>query len=319
MRTLIIPLALSMGLLAALTACGGGGGGPTSLPPPEPPAPVEPPTEPPTEPPAEPPEDIVPPPVAPPRPQGVEVHTGIEIVMLWWDNPHSHYDDHGLTRVYRNTVDDFATAREIGTATGISYVDDTARGGQTYYYWLVWESESGVRSALWASSGNAPRENPRDLITRESDRILNDPLTWELTDVFWRTSGWAGNNRIFSVIIYDDARSVIEGIKSGSNPVRGSATWSGSIGAYERSGKPTGLVTGAAQFRMNFQDIALDADFTDFSNGHADMSWRNLSVNRGSFQDDYSIFGSFYGSGHEGIAGRFGSETLKGAFGAVRE
>ena len=324
--------ALAACALLSLAACGGGGSGSTPVvQPPDPP--VQEPDPDPDPPDTGEPEveeirgpDDAPTLAVPPMPQGVQVSIGIDIVQLWWDNPWNHYKNHGLTRIYRNTVNDFATATEIGTSDGISYTDHSARGGQTYFYWAVWETDTGRAGPRWASSGSEPSEDPADEIARISDEILNDPFTWELTGTFWRTSAFLGDERLFSATIYDDSRIAVQGTLAGSNPISGSAVWSGNVGAYDtrigaaddNRGLARTPITGDARIEVSFGDATLDVDFTSFTQGHGNMSWEDLALTGGAF-DGGTIEGAFYGAGHQGAAGTFDRNNLRGAFGAVRE
>ena len=58
----------------------------------------------------------------------------------------------------------------------------------------------------------------------------------------------------------------------------------------------------------------------DFEGGHGDMSWRSLGIRSGAFghtQGTNTIEGAFYGSDHQGAAGKFRRDRLQGVFGAV--
>ena len=193
MKLTMIAAALAVSGLLSLAACGGGGGSspPTTDPPDTPVA--EPETEP--EPDTEPmlPDEgetgeiqsppSMPPPAVTPMPSGVLVACGIEVCLVWWDSPWSYYTNHGLTRIYRNTVDDFATATQIGTSTGISHTDDTVRGEQPYFYWVVWEAyDTGTRGTPSIVSEGEPARDPADVIAEISDDILNDPFAQELLE-----------------------------------------------------------------------------------------------------------------------------------------
>ena len=115
----------------------------------------------------------------------------------------------------------------------------------------------------------------------------------------------------------------IEGNPSGHNPVAGSAVWSGKVRAFETD--PIGFmpVSGNARVEVSFDDATVDVDFTDFEAGHNDMSWRALRVEEGAFRDPQvghaTIEGAFYGTQHQGAAGKFERDRLRGVFGAVRD
>ena len=261
----------------------------------------------------------------PPAPAGFSVSTVIRTAGLWWDNPFVHYTNHAFTRIYRGTSSDFASATVIGTSTGISFTDTTVEPGTTYHYWIAWVSEDGTAGPAISESGMTSVD-PETEIERLTAEILSDPLTWELTDVFWNTSARLGGDTLFSAFIYDDNSVSVLGSASGSNPVSGSAVWTGNVGAYDvRVGAADdsfGLartpITGNARLEMDFGTATLDVDFTNFTQGHADMSWRDLGLTNGAF-GDATIGGAFYGTGHEGVAGHFTRDQLRGAFGATRQ
>ena len=106
--------------------------------------------------------------------------SGIGVTLLWWGNPHSQYQSHGVTRVYRNIVDDFYSATEIGSPAGISYVDRAVEDNTTYYYWIRWESDDGQLGPAVDGHGTETAVDPAKEIARLTQEILNDPLTKEL-------------------------------------------------------------------------------------------------------------------------------------------
>lgn len=154
--------------LLLISACGGGGGGSvpttdTAMPPavenpPPPPQAEQEPTEPDDMPEPEP-----DPPVVPPAPSGVEVSAGIGIAIVSWDSPFRHYDEHGVTHIYRSTSNNFYTATHIGTSDGFLYTDENLQHRTTYYYWVVWESEDGLRGPVSSSVHDTTALNPGDI------------------------------------------------------------------------------------------------------------------------------------------------------------
>ena len=115
----------------------------------------------------------------------------------------------------------------------------------------------------------------------------------------------------------------IEGTPSGQNPVSGSAVWSGKVRAFETEPRGYMPVSGNARLEVDFGDATVDVDFTDFEAGHNDMSWRALRVEEGAFRDPQvgqaTIEGAFYGTEHQGVAGKFDRDSLRGVFGALRD
>ena len=174
----------TVAVVAALTlaACGGGSDDVASpvedLP--EPPGiDPEPPPDSTPDPEPDPVEEVVTPP-PPPAPMNVSAAVGIGVAMLSWDNPFQQYAGHGVAYVYRSTVNDFATATQIGTAEWLLYTDETVTGGETYYYWIRFVSESGALGPISQVASAMPARDPAAEIDRVSDSIWNDPATYDL-------------------------------------------------------------------------------------------------------------------------------------------
>ena len=82
-----------------------------------------------------------------------------------------------LPRAYRNTVNDFDSATEIGTSTGISYTDTEVADDTTYWYWIRWESENGQLGPPASELETMTALDPQNELERITQEILNDPLT----------------------------------------------------------------------------------------------------------------------------------------------
>ena len=114
----------------------------------------------------------------------------------------------------------------------------------------------------------------------------------------------------------------VEGTASGDNPVSGSAVWSGKVRAVDTADSQWMPVSGDARLEVDFDQTTIDIDFTNFEAGHGDMSWQALRIQNGAFahtQGSATLSGSFYGTQHQGAAGTFRRDDLRGAFGAVRQ
>ena len=113
----------------------------------------------------------------------------------------------------------------------------------------------------------------------------------------------------------------VSGTRSGTNPVSGGAVWLGGVRAFSAGPEGHLPVSGNARLEVDFSDATVDVDFTDFNGGHADLSWQGLQMTAGSFRDAQSqptIEGAFYGTDHQGAAGKFDRASLEGVFGATR-
>ena len=117
------------------------------------------------------------------------------------------------------------------------------------------------------------------------------------------------------------------GNASGSNPVAGSATWTGIMaGLDERQGATMGdLLEGDATLTIgSFTRPSVGLRFTNITNQRTDarfpsQSWANVPLTAGTFRAD-GLVGNFYGPGHEEVGGIFNKdEIITGAFGARRE
>ncbi len=114
-----------------------------------------------------------------------------------------------------------------------------------------------------------------------------------------------------------------EGNPSGTNPVTGAAVWSGRVRAFETHPDVFGTpVSGDARIEADFAALTLNVEFTSLTEGHGDMVWRDLSIVDGTFQhrDGFdTLDGAFYGDQHQGAAGSFERDRLRGIFGTLRE
>ena len=112
----------------------------------------------------------------PPRPEGFTLQAGATLNIVTWDNPTAWYGNHGQTLIFRNTIDDYANAEEIGFSTGISYVDNIG-ADEGAWYWLVWESDAGI---VGPPTGGKYAQTAVDIdtaITTVNDEVFRDPLT----------------------------------------------------------------------------------------------------------------------------------------------
>ena len=115
------------------------------------------------------------------------------------------------------------------------------------------------------------------------------------------------------------------GVESGSNPVSGSATWTGAMVGRVRvphdAEQPGALVLGDSRLTFDFQMNDIDVAFTDIRSddgtSYADLTWDNIPTENGRFGFE-GVQGSFYGPHHEEVGGVFERNQIIGAFGASR-
>ena len=116
----------------------------------------------------------------------------------------------------------------------------------------------------------------------------------------------------------------LQGTPTGTSPISGSAVWKGEARAFEVTGSEGSWapVKGVARLAVDFEAVAVNVDLTDFEGGHENLSWKNLPIDDGAFghaEDSASIQGAFYGEAHEGAAGEFERNHLKGIFVTIRD
>ena len=122
--------------------------------------------------------------------------------------------------------------------------------------------------------------------------------------------------------------ATVDGTRTGTAPMSGSAIWTGDVHAYgtEEAMTSDGIsvmthapVEGDARLEVDFAAVTVDVDFTNFDNNRADMFWTGLAITNGGFGSGTAgIDGCFYGADHEGAAGTFARDGLAGVFGALR-
>ena len=152
-------------------------------------------------------------------------------------------------------------------------------------------------------------------------------------DSFLGFGAWLDHS-MFGVTGSVDVDSAIEanayslGAASGSNPVSGTATWSGGVVGIDGHALGRGqVVQGESEVTVDFADSTVDVELsgmTFLARGHSwihDMTWNDLPLNSDGFgtgADDNFIEGRFYGSGHEEVGGVFMRNHIAGAFGGKR-
>ena len=116
--------------------------------------------------------------------------------------------------------------------------------------------------------------------------------------------------------------------------IRGTATWNGELLGFTPTKQSVG---GNAEISVDLEIMTGRADFTDLQSWSADQApgalgtgtmWGDgdlgytISISgnylRSTDGDDGAVAGSFYGSGHEEVAGTLERSDLTAAFGAKR-
>ena len=106
------------------------------------------------------------------------------------------------------------------------------------------------------------------------------------------------------------------------NPVAGTATWSGIVGAHTYAGDH---VQGDADLTVNLAAMTLNVDFTGMTGAsgtaYDDLNWKKLAIENGGFASGTpgnSIEGRFYGPNQEEAGGIFERAAMVGGFHTIR-
>ncbi len=113
---------------------------------------------------------------------------------------------------------------------------------------------------------------------------------------------------------FQDVHIDISGPRNFANPAA-SATWTGDVTGVDQQYRHS---SGAAMIAFDLHAVSVDVTFSEFSDGRGDMEWRGLAVSQGAFAEA-GIAGAFYGPTHQGAAGAFRRDGLRGMFGALRQ
>ena len=117
------------------------------------------------------------------------------------------------------------------------------------------------------------------------------------------------------------------GKATGSNPVGGTASWTGVMVGGDMGGEDAHRVQGDAAITIaDFADPKVGVEFTniyDVSTNieHSDITWSDIPLTGGRFTTDSAnayVTGEFYGPNHEEVGGVFEHDEIVGAFGAKR-
>lgn len=113
------------------------------------------------------------------------------------------------------------------------------------------------------------------------------------------------------------------GMVSGSNPVSGSAIWTGAMaGVRIGSSSLEAEVIGDAEMTADLAAASLDLAFTNIADTSGvssnDIRWQGVSMENGSFQIT-GLNGRFYGPNHEEAGGVFERDGIAGAFSLARQ
>ena len=114
------------------------------------------------------------------------------------------------------------------------------------------------------------------------------------------------------------------GMVSGSNPVSGSAIWTGAMaGVRIGSSSLEAEVIGDAEMTADLAAASLDLAFTNIADTSGvssnDIRWQGVSMQNGSFNGSGGLQGRFYGPNHEEAGGVFERDGIAGAFSLARQ
>lgn len=120
----------------------------------------------------------------PPVPTGFVVTNGFSHVFTEWASPYDAYSNHARTRIYRAASDNLADAVEIGQSTGFAFADLSVATGTVYYYWIRWESTSGVLGPVNDTAGTPGQrsDDPAEILALLVGEITETHLYAALND-----------------------------------------------------------------------------------------------------------------------------------------
>ncbi len=119
------------------------------------------------------------------------------------------------------------------------------------------------------------------------------------------------------------ALSVSLGEGSGSNPLTGSATWTGAMAGVKVGASSLGAeVSGDATLTADLDAASLALAFTNITDSSnipsAALRWAGVPMAGGSFKAA-GLDGRFYGPNHEEAGGVFERDGIEGAFSLARQ
>lgn len=233
----------------------------------------------------------------------------------------------------------------------LDFSENPPARGQTTCSGAVCESES--RDAYWEFSLGDTNNNFNDLDSTDAQLTI-EPLAehrgvslYRLTvpydppfedETYVHLGGWLDHSYFHIDVnvhrttgrLTGDVYGRSSGLATGTNPLSGSATWSGVMFGRDVSASAThgNQIQGNADlFIDDFAAPRIDVAFTNIIDINAnqqrpDMAWDGVSVRGGGFStgsDGNSVQGQFYGPNHEEIGGTFERDQVIGAFGAHRQ
>ena len=113
------------------------------------------------------------------------------------------------------------------------------------------------------------------------------------------------------------------GYETGSNPVGGTASWSGAMAGVRVGGSTIGEeVTGDADMTADLAaatvDLTLSAIAAPSGARSPDIAWQDVPMRSGAF-DASGLQGRFYGPGHAEAGGVFRHDGIEGVFSLARD
>ena len=117
------------------------------------------------------------------------------------------------------------------------------------------------------------------------------------------------------------------GEATGSNPIGGSASWTGVVVGADMDGEDVHRVQGDAEITISdFADPKVGVEFDNIidlvtETPHLPITWNDVPLVNGGFTTGSTgdfVTGSFYGPNHEEVGGVFEHDEIVGAFGAKR-
>lgn len=116
----------------------------------------------------------------PPAPVNLVAIGGVGSIVVKWDQP--TYRNHSYAEVWRNFVDDVATASLIGTSASQFFYDTPEQNDVTYYYWVRFVSRADVSGPYSQESVSATADiDQAAIVSKIQGQITESSLARSLS------------------------------------------------------------------------------------------------------------------------------------------
>lgn len=228
----------------------------------------------------------------PPRPIGFSADGSFfGMVHLSWDRPQEHYNNHGLTNIYRSEEDNFATAKVVGREPGAFY-SDMVRDDATiiddplnlpgYYYWITFSSSTDVEGPPNAPDGTfaQPLPDAAYLLGQLSGKLGESSLEKGLRDEVAKISGSETLQGSVAQRLSAESAARLQAMASQNTALTGNI-------AKERADRIAAIAAATAESR-GYADTKISTVRQESSDGFAALSTQIEEIESG-LGEDYTV------------------------------